>query len=66
MDEYHMTRRELMADVRGGQVRGRLRLVWMNNFMMNKSILFFKLNFFVLFSYVIKYYHIMFIIIILF
>ena len=29
MDEYRMTRRVLMADVSGGQVRGRLRLGWM-------------------------------------
>ena len=29
MDEYHMARRVLMADVSGGQVRGRLRLCWM-------------------------------------
>ena len=30
MDEYHMARRVLMADVSGGQVRGRPRLVWMD------------------------------------
>ena len=30
MDEYHMARRVLMAEVSGGQVRGRLRLGWMD------------------------------------
>ena len=30
MDEYRITRRVLMAEVNGGQVRGRPRLGWMN------------------------------------
>ena len=30
MDEYRMARRVLMAEVSGGQVRGRLRLGWMD------------------------------------
>ena len=30
MDEYRMARRVLMAEVRGGRVRGRLRLGWMD------------------------------------
>ena len=30
MDEYRMARRVLMADVRGGRVRGRPRLGWMD------------------------------------
>ena len=30
MDEYRMARRELMAEVSGGQVRGRPRLGWMD------------------------------------
>ena len=29
MDEYRMARRELMAEVSGGRVRGRPRLGWM-------------------------------------
>ena len=29
-DEYHMVRRVLMAEVSGGQVRGRSRLGWMD------------------------------------
>ena len=30
MDEYHMARRVLMAELRGGRVRGRPRLGWMD------------------------------------
>ena len=30
MDEYRMARRVLMAEVSGGQVRGRPRLGWMD------------------------------------
>ena len=30
MDEYRMARRVLMAEVSGGQVRGRPRLDWMD------------------------------------
>ena len=30
MDEYHMARKMLMAEVRGGRVRGRPRLCWMD------------------------------------
>ena len=30
MDEYHMARRVLMAEVSGGRVRGRPRLGWMD------------------------------------
>ena len=30
MDEYHMARRLLMAEVSGGRVRGRPRLGWMD------------------------------------
>ena len=30
MDEYRFARRILMAEVRGGRVRGRLRLGWMD------------------------------------
>ena len=30
MEEYHMARRVVMAEVSGGRVRGRLRLGWMN------------------------------------
>ena len=30
MDEYHITRRVLMAEVSGAQVQGRLRLGWMD------------------------------------
>ena len=30
MDEYHMARRALMAEVSGGRVRGRPRLGWMD------------------------------------
>ena len=30
MDDYHMARRVLMADVSGGRVRGRPRLGWMD------------------------------------
>ena len=30
MDDYRMARRVLMAEVGGGRVRGRLRLVWMD------------------------------------
>ena len=30
MDEYHMARRVLMAEVSGGRVRGRSRLGWMD------------------------------------
>ena len=30
MDEYHMARRVLMAEVSGRRVRGRLRLGWMD------------------------------------
>ena len=30
MDDSRMARRVLMAEVRGGQVRGRLRLGWMD------------------------------------
>ena len=30
MDDYHMARRVLMAEVSGGRVRGRLRLGWMD------------------------------------
>ena len=30
MDEYRMARRVLMAEVSGGWVRGRQRLVWMD------------------------------------
>ena len=30
MEEYRMARRVLMADVRGGRVRGRARLGWMD------------------------------------
>ena len=30
MDEYRMARRVLMAEVSGGRVRGRPRLVWMD------------------------------------
>ena len=30
MDEYRMSRRVLMAEVSGGQVRGRPRLGWMD------------------------------------
>ena len=30
IDEYHMARKVLMADVRGGRVRGRQRLGWMD------------------------------------
>ena len=30
MDEYHMARRVMMAEVRGGRVRGRPRLGWMD------------------------------------
>ena len=30
MDDYRMARRVLMAEVRGGQVRGRPRLGWMD------------------------------------
>ena len=30
MDEYHMARRVLMAEVSGGRVRGRLTLGWMD------------------------------------
>ena len=30
MDEYRIARRVLMAEIRGGQVRGRPRLGWMN------------------------------------
>ena len=30
MDEYHMVRRVLMAEVSGGRVRGRPRLGWMD------------------------------------
>ena len=31
MDEYHMARRVLMANVSGGRVRGRPRLSWMDD-----------------------------------
>ena len=30
MDEYHMARRVLMAEVREGRVRGRPRIIWMD------------------------------------
>ena len=30
MDDYRMARKVLMAEVSGGQVRGRRRLGWMN------------------------------------
>ena len=30
MDEYHMARRMLMAEVSGGRVQGRPRLGWMD------------------------------------
>ena len=30
MNEYHMARRVLMAEVSGGRVRGRQRLIWMD------------------------------------
>ena len=30
MDDFHMARRVLMAEVSGGQVRGRPRLCWMD------------------------------------
>ena len=30
MDDYHMARRVLMAEVSDGRVRGRLRLGWMD------------------------------------
>ena len=30
MDEYRMARRELMAEVSGGRVRGKPRLGWMD------------------------------------
>ena len=30
MDEYHMARKVLMAEVSGGQVRGKQRLGWMD------------------------------------
>ena len=30
MDDYHMARRVLMAEVSGGRVRGRQRLGWMD------------------------------------
>ena len=30
MDEYHMARKVLMAEVSGGRVRGRPRLGWMD------------------------------------
>ena len=30
MDEYHMARSVLMAEVNGGRVRGILRLAWMD------------------------------------
>ena len=30
MDEYHMARRVLMAEVSGGRARGRPRLGWMD------------------------------------
>ena len=30
MDEYRLARRELMAEVSGGRVRGRPRLGWMD------------------------------------
>ena len=30
MDEYHMARRVLMAEVSGGRVQGRPRLGWMD------------------------------------
>ena len=30
MDQYHMTRRALMAEVSGGRVRGIPRLGWMD------------------------------------
>ena len=31
MDDYHMARRVLMAEVSGGRVRGRQRLGWMDS-----------------------------------